>query len=73
MAMIVLSVACGTGLVLMDLACGLVTALLALLCLFRYRRMAMKEFGGVTGDTAGYFLQNCELWCMAGVWLGGLL
>lgn len=26
-----------------------------------YRHMAMKEFGGVTGDLAGWFLQVCEL------------
>ncbi len=32
----------------------------ALLFLF-YRRMSMKEFGGVTGDLAGWFLQSCEL------------
>lgn len=28
---------------------------------FCYRRMAVKEFGGVTGDLAGWFLQVCEL------------
>lgn len=32
-----------------------------LLCFLYYRHMAYKEFGGVTGDTAGYFLQICEL------------
>lgn len=26
-----------------------------------YRRVAMKEFGGITGDLAGYFLQMAEL------------
>lgn len=26
-----------------------------------YYRMAMREFGGMTGDLAGYFLQVCEL------------
>lgn len=26
-----------------------------------YRRVAMKEFGGITGDLAGYFLQLAEL------------
>ncbi len=72
-AMIVLSIACGAGLVLIDLPCGLVTIVFSLACVLRYRRMVMKEFGGVTGDTAGYFLQSCELWCMAGIWLGGLL
>lgn len=26
-----------------------------------YRQMAYKEFGGITGDLAGYFVQLCEL------------
>ena len=26
-----------------------------------YYRMALKNFGGVTGDLAGYFLQTCEI------------
>jgi adenosylcobinamide-GDP ribazoletransferase len=30
-----------------------------------YYRMSMKEFGGVTGDLAGCFLQICELVCLA--------
>ena len=30
-----------------------------------YRFMALKEFGGVTGDLAGYFLQRAELWQLA--------
>ena len=25
-----------------------------------FRRMCLKEFGGITGDLAGYFLQSCE-------------
>ena len=37
-----------------------------------YRRMALAQFGGVTGDTSGFFLQICELTCMAGAWAGGL-
>lgn len=38
-----------------------------------YRRMAKKTFGGVTGDTAGFFLQICELVMVMAVWAGGLL
>ena len=26
-----------------------------------YYRMAMKNFGGINGDLAGWFLSNCEL------------
>ena len=49
---------------------GLVLGLLTMLW---YRRMAMKQFGGVTGDTSGFFLQVSELAMLAGIWLGGLL
>ncbi len=30
------------------------------LCMVYYRLRSMKEFGGITGDTAGYFLTVCE-------------
>ena len=33
--------------------------------------LAMGEFGGVTGDTSGFFLQVCELAMLAGAWVGG--
>lgn len=33
--------------------------------LFWYYRMAMREFGGMTGDLAGYFLQIAELGMLA--------
>jgi len=39
---------------------------------FVYYRTAMKQFGGVTGDTAGFFLQLCELLVCFALWLGGL-
>lgn len=40
--------------------------LLALLfVLWRYYRVAMKQFGGVSGDLAGWFLQKAELWMLA--------
>ena len=38
--------------------------------------VAKKQFGGVTGDLAGWFLQKCELWMLAALaaclWLGVL-
>ncbi|MCR5600915.1 MAG: adenosylcobinamide-GDP ribazoletransferase [Ruminococcus sp.] len=37
-------------------------ALLTMLC---YRRTAYKEFGGITGDLEGWFLQMCEMWIAA--------
>ena len=38
-----------------------------------YCALAKKEFGGVTGDTAGFFLQLFELFCILGIWLGEMI
>lgn len=45
----------------------------AVLAMLWYRHMAKKNFGGVTGDTSGFFLQICELVMVIAVWAGGLL
>ena len=51
-----------------------VGALLAAALVFIwYYRMSKKQFGGTTGDLAGYFLQVCELAMPAGVLLGSIL
>lgn len=42
------------------------------LWLVGYRRMCLKQFGGVTGDTAGFFLQVSELLISFAVFMGGL-
>jgi len=47
-------------------ACGMAMALLAVLVFLYYRHVALQEFGGVTGDLAGYFLQLCELFMALG-------
>ena len=39
-----------------------VTAWIVFVC---YRSMAVKEFGGITGDLAGWFVQTAELWMLA--------
>lgn len=36
-----------------------------------YHHLACKEFGGTTGDIAGFFVQVCELACACTVILGG--
>ena len=42
----------------------------------RYYQVAKKQFGGTTGDLAGWFLQKCEIWMLAALaacqWLGVL-
>lgn len=35
-----------------------------------YRQLAGKQFGGITGDLAGWFLQTCECVMALAVWLG---
>ena len=40
---------------------GLVCAICALACFLWYSRMSMRQFGGITGDTEGFFLVVCEL------------
>ena len=52
---------------------GGMTIFFGLLSLFFYCKMVKKQFGGVTGDTAGFFLQICELACLIGIWIGALL
>lgn len=43
---------------------GGVMALTALAVFWRYRVVANREFGGLSGDLAGWFLQRCELWML---------
>lgn len=49
----------------------LILAATAALTYGHYYHIAMKEFGGTTGDIAGYFVQVCELACACTVMLGG--
>jgi adenosylcobinamide-GDP ribazoletransferase len=48
-------------------------AAVAVLCVLAYRRMAYRQFGGVTGDLAGWFLQVTELALTAVIVIGGKL
>ena len=54
----------------------LTLALAAILIFVRYYVVSKKQFGGITGDLAGWFLQKAELWMLAALcacqW-GGLL
>ncbi|MBO4492835.1 MAG: adenosylcobinamide-GDP ribazoletransferase [Ruminococcus sp.] len=46
---------------------GLAAAAASLLIMAYYRYVAFKEFGGITGDLAGWFLQVCEIAVVAAV------
>lgn len=51
---------------------GICAVIGALIMFYYYRYIAYKEFGGITGDLAGWFLQLCEI-VMAGFALVGQL
>lgn len=56
---------------------GAAMALAGLACFFRCRRIANREFGGLSGDLAGWFLQTAEIWMLAALcavqWGGRIL
>lgn len=53
--------ACVAGMLYMNLFIGSICAITGIGIFGYYHRMTLKEFGGTTGDLAGYFLQCCEL------------
>ena len=67
-AVLTMSVCVGGGMACMG---GGLLVLAALAALWRYRAVAVKQFGGVTGDLAGWFLQRAELWMLAALLLSG--
>lgn len=50
---------------------GLVAAVCALLVFWLYRTWLIGQFGGLSGDLAGWFLQMCELAALAGLVFAG--
>lgn len=60
-------------LLLLDVTLGAMILLVTLLCYLYYYRMAVKEFGGITGDIAGFFVQICELFILITAAMGGKL
>lgn len=62
----VLSVLLSTGMCLRGFH-GAGAVLAALAVFVYYRKMAGKQFGGLSGDLAGWFLQTAELWMLGAV------
>ena len=69
-ALVTVLIISGTASVLLSPVIGGITVLFAIASVLLYHRMAMKQFGGVTGDTSGFFLQICELTCLIGALIG---
>lgn len=58
------------GLVLAGGWLGACLVLAAALCSAYYHRMALGQFGGITGDLQGWFVQVCEVCLLAALVLG---
>lgn len=52
---------------------GLLVAVVALGVFWRYHRVAQRQFGGISGDLAGWFVQKAELWMLAAIVIGQYL
>ena len=61
----VLAVVLAIAQIIVGGATGLAMAVAAGLALWRYAYVAKTQFGGISGDLAGWFLQKCELWKLA--------
>lgn len=66
MVLIVWACVCGGIMLYLFWKTAAIVIIAALLVFLYYYRMSRKQFGGTTGDLAGYFLQVCELAMLAG-------
>ncbi len=64
-------IAAGGGMLLLEAFYGLAAISACTLIFCYYKKMSEKQFGGITGDLAGYFLQLCELSVVTAVVLAG--
>lgn len=62
--LVVASVVLAVAMILVGGLAGVAMVLAAGWVLWRYHRVALKQFGGITGDLAGWFLQRAELWML---------
>lgn len=60
-------VSCFIGMLFIGLCEGISVCIAAALCLVIYRTMAYKNFGGITGDTEGWYLRITETAILAAV------
>ena len=65
--MLCLIVLCAAGMFLLDPLAGALALLGSSGCFLYYFVMSRRQFGGITGDLAGYFLQLCEIVILAAV------
>ena len=74
MVMVLFLIAFSALILWLNLVLGAAALIAGSLVFLYYKRLCDRQFGGVTGDLAGYFLQVCELAMLTGIVLaGGLL
>ncbi len=61
LVLILEAAACVAGMLVLSRPLGLACAVSAVAVCFFCRQMAVRKFGGITGDIQGFFLQMCEL------------
>lgn len=69
--MIIWAAATASAMILWGRGEGAAALLTAAVVFLFYKRMCSRQFGGVTGDLAGYFLQVCELAMLTAIVLTG--
>ena len=62
-----------SGMIALGGVSGGVMAAAALAVFWRYRVTADRQFGGLSGDLAGWFLQRCDLWMLGALVFSQLL
>ncbi len=65
LVLLAMVVVLSVGMVLASRWHGIAMLAAGFAALRRYHRVAMRQFGGISGDLAGWFLQKAELWMLA--------
>jgi len=66
----IFAISCSAGMCLISLWSGIAVCIAAAVCMVVYRAVAYGNFGGITGDTEGWFLQITETAMLAAVFAG---
>lgn len=53
------------GMLICSYPAGIIAAAASVFVFLYYRYIAYRDFGGITGDLCGWFLQLCEIWMLA--------
>ena len=67
-ALLVEAAAGAAFMIIMNVLAGLFMVLAALVVFLYYRNKSLKEFGGITGDTAGFFVTVSEIAMAVAAW-----